>query len=116
MHRVPAVAAGIALAAALTACGSHPARTVPPGTVTGIAAPCAGPPGAATRPVTVFAWRHGRIVATAVVHAAAGGGHYRLTLPAGRYLIGAPRSGDGAQPLTLHSGETVTVNFTNQCF
>jgi hypothetical protein len=116
MSRIPAMAVGIALAAGLSACGSHSASVVAPGTVTGIAVPCAAPPGAPARPVTVFAWRHGRTVATAVAHPAAGGGHYRLTLPAGRYLIGAPRSGDGAQSLTLHPGETVTVNFTNQCF
>jgi len=116
MSRIPAAVAGLVLAAGLGACGGHPGRAVPPGTVTGIALACAGPPGAALRPVTVFAWRGGRIVTTQVVHSGAGGGHYRLSLAPGHYLIAAPRSGDGARSLVLHSGETVTVNFPNVCY
>jgi hypothetical protein len=108
--------AGLLLAAGLGGCGGYPGRAVPPGTVTGITLACAGPPGAAQRPVTVFAWSGGRIVTTQVAHSGAGGGHYRLSLAPGRYLIAAPRSSDGAQSVALHSGETVTLNFPNVCF
>lgn len=116
MRPLPAAVAGIVLVAGLGACGGHPGASVPRATVTGIAAVCAGPPGAALRPVTVFAWRDRRIVATQVVHFAVGGGHYRLSLPPGQYLIGAPRSGDGARLLVLRPGATVRVNFPGMCY
>ena len=116
MRPVPAVVAGVVLLAGLGACGSQPSPAVPRATVTGTAAACPGPPGAAHRPVTVFAWRGGRIVATQVVHTAVGGGHYRLSLAPGRSLIGARGSGDGAQAVLLRPGRTVTVNFTSVCF
>ena len=108
--------AGVVLLAGLGACGSLPGPAVPRATVTGTAAACAGPPGAAHRPVTVFAWRGGRIAARQTVHPTVAGGHYRLSLPPGRYLIGARGSGDGAQAVVLRPGKTVTVNFTSVCF
>jgi hypothetical protein len=116
MRPVTAVVAGIALLAGLGGCGGQAGAVVPRATVTGRAAACAGPPGAANRPVTVFAWRGGRIVATQVVHSTAGSGHYRLSLPPGRYLIGARGSGEGAQAVTLRPREMVTVNFPNVCY
>jgi len=116
MNRMPAAAAGMALIASLGACASDPGHSAARGTITGIAVACAGPPRAAPRPVTVFAWRDGRIVTTQVVHLNAGGGHYRFSLPPGRYLIGAPRSGGEARLVVLHPRETVTVNFPNQCY
>ena len=116
MRPVTAVVAGIALPAALGACGGQPSPVAPRATVTGIAAACAGPPGAAHRPVTVFAWRGGRIVASQVVRSTAGSGHYRLSLPPGRYLIGARGSGAGAQAVTLRSRATATVNFPDVCY
>src|SRR5689334_1538332 len=115
MRRIPA-AAGIALIASLGACGSVPGHPAARGTVTGIATACAGPPRVAQRPVTVFAWRGNRIVTTQVVHAKAGGGRYRFSLPPGRYLIGAPRSGQDARLVVLHSHQTVTVDFPSQCY
>lgn len=116
MKRIPAAAAGIALAASLGACGSHPGNSAARGTIAGIAAACAGPPRAAQRPVTVFAWRGNRIVTTQVVHFKAGGGHYRFSLPPGRYLIGAPRSGTESRLVVLHPHQAVTVNFPGQCY
>jgi len=116
MKRTPAAVAWIALIANLCACGSHAGQPAPRGTITGIAAACAGPPRAGLRPVTVFAWRDNRIVTAQVVHAKVGGGRYRLTLPPGRYLIGARGSGDESRLVVLHPRQTVTVNFPNQCY
>ena len=110
------MAAGIALVASLGACGSDLGHPAARGTITGIAAACAGLPGVAQRPVTVFAWRGNRIVTTqTVLHFKAGGGHYRFSLPPGRYLIGAPRSGTESRLVVLHPHQTVTVNFPSQC-
>ena len=116
MKRIPAAAAGAALIVSLGACGSAPGHSAARGTITGTAAACAGPPRVAQRPVTVFAWRGNRIVTTQVVHSKVGGGRYRFSLPPGRYLIGAPRSGQDAHPVVLHPHQTVTVNFPNQCY
>jgi hypothetical protein len=106
----------MALVASLGACGTGPGHPAARGTITGIAAACAGPPRVAQRPVTVFAWRGNRIITTQVVRFKAGGGHYRFSLPPGRYLIGAPRSGQDARLVVLHPHQTVTVNFPNQCY
>jgi hypothetical protein len=117
MRPVPAVVvAGAVLLTGLGACGSQAGPAVPRATVTGIAAACAGPPGAPHRPVTVFAWRGGRIAARQVVHTTVAGGHYRLSLPPGRYLLGARGSGDNARAVVLRPGKTVIVNFTSVCF
>jgi hypothetical protein len=118
MNPIPAAVAGMALIASLSACGSQslPGRPVARGTITGAAAACAGPPRAARPPVTVFAWRGNRIVTTRVVRSKAGGGHYRFSLPPGRYLIGAPRSGAESRLVVLHPHQTVTVNFPSQCY
>jgi hypothetical protein len=126
MNRIPAAVAGIALIAGLGACGSEPGHSasrgtetghsVPRGTVTGVAAACAGPPGARRQQVTVFAWRSNRIVTTQVARVKAGVGRYRLTLPPGRYLIGARGSGADARLVVLHPRQTVTVNFSGQCY
>jgi len=119
------VAAAI-VAAALAACTS-PGHAASPGTITGVAAPaCVLPPAPAPRAIppglaaliertTIYAQRNGRVVATKIVHLGPGGGHYRLTLPPGRYLIGSPQSTDSPRLVVLHSGVTITVNFTNTC-
>src|SRR5207244_13255672 len=111
--------AAIALIASLGACGSEPGhsaprgtdtgRSVPRGTIAGLAAACAGPPGARRQPVTVFAWRDNRTVTTQVVHFAAGAGHYRAGLPPGRYPIGARGAGADARLVVLHPPPTVPV-------
>jgi len=116
MKRIPAAAAGIALIANLGACGSERGRPAARGTITGTAAACAGPPRVAQRAVTVFAWRGNRIVTTQVVHAKVGGGRYRFSLWPGRYLIGAPRSGQDARLVVLHLHQAVTVDFPGQCY
>ena len=84
------------------------------GVVIGLAEACAGPAPASTRPVTVFAWRNGRIVAREVVPYVQNGGRYRFVLAPGRYLLSAPRSGDRPQ-LVAVSAQTITVNFPNLC-
>jgi hypothetical protein len=116
MKPIPAAVAGIALIASLAACGSEPGHPATRGTITGLAAACAGPPRVGLRPVTVFAWRGNRIVTTQVVHVKAGGGHYRFSLPPGRYLVGAPRSGTESRLVVLRPRQTVTVNFPGQCY
>jgi hypothetical protein len=119
MKRIPATAAGIALITSLGACGSnpgHPGHPASRGTVTGNAAACVGPPRVTPRPVTVFAWRGNRIVTRQMVDFKVGGGHYRFSLPPGRYLIGAPRSGTESRLVVLRPSQTVTVNFPSQCY
>jgi hypothetical protein len=116
MNRIPTAVAGIALIASLGACGSEPGHPPARGTITGLAAACPGPPRVGLRPVTVFAWRANRIVTTQVVHVKVGGGRYRFSLPPGRYLIGAPRSGAESRLVVVRPRQTVTVNFPNQCY
>ena len=82
------------------------------GTVTGVAARCSGTGDA---PITVYAARQGRIVASQKVLPVKGGGRYHLRLPAGTYVISAPGSGLPARPVTLHARKTVTVNFPDRC-
>jgi hypothetical protein len=87
-----------------------------PGVVTGIAAPCAGPPAAGLRSVTVFAIRNGRIVGTQVTQYKGRHDRYRFALAPGRYKISAPRSADKSpQMVQVRSGQTSTVNFPNYC-
>ena len=116
MKRIPAAAAGIALSRAWARVAASPGHPAARGTITGTAAGCAGRPRVAQRPVTVYAWRGNRIVTTQVVRARAGGGHYRFSLLPGRYLIGAPRSGQDARLVVLHPHQTVTLNFPSQCY
>ncbi len=88
----------------------------PPGTVTGIAAPCAGPPPAAPEPVTVFAIRGGTTVATQVTQYKGRHDRYRLALAPGRYKISAPRSADKSPQIVLvRSGQTSNISFPNRC-
>jgi hypothetical protein len=87
-----------------------------PGVVTGVAAPCAGPAAAALQPVTVYAIRDGRTVATQVTQHKGRHDRYRFALAPGRYTISAPRSaGKVPQRVLLHSRQTITVNFPNYC-
>jgi hypothetical protein len=89
---------------------------VEPGVVTGIAAPCAGPPMAAMASVRVFAIRNGRTVATQATQAMGRHDRYRFVLAPGRYKISAPRSADKVpQVVLLHPAQTITVNFPNNC-
>jgi hypothetical protein len=88
-----------------------------PGVVTGIAAPCAGPPPAAMDPVTVFAVRDGRTVARQVTQYKGRHDRYRFVLAPGRYQISAPRSADKSpQSVLVRSGQTSTVSFPNTCY
>lgn len=82
------------------------------GTVTGVAAPCIG---IGDAPITVYAAREGRIVASQQVPPAKGGGRYHLRLPAGTYVISAPGSDLPSRSVILRAQETVTVNFPDTC-
>ena len=85
--------------------------------VTGVAAPCAGPPTAALQPVTVYAIQDGRTAATQVTKYKGRHDRYRFALLPGRYTISAPRSADQIpQRVLLHSRQTITVNFPNYCY
>jgi len=87
------------------------------GVVTGIAVPCAGPPAAGMDPVTVFAIRDGRTVATQITRYKGRHDRYRFVLAPGRYKISAPRSADRSPQMVLvRSGLTSTVNFPNTCY
>jgi recombinational DNA repair protein (RecF pathway) len=69
------------------------------------------------QPVTVFAARDGRIVATQVTQAKDRRSRYRFVLAPGRYKISAPRSADKVpQVVMVHSRQTITVNFPNNCY
>jgi hypothetical protein len=63
--------------------------------------------------MTVYAQQHGRTIASQELPGA--GGRYHLSLAAGSYVISAPRSADPPETITLHSGETLTVDFPNRC-
>ncbi|MHB1593377.1 MAG: peptidase associated/transthyretin-like domain-containing protein [Streptosporangiaceae bacterium] len=105
------------LAGGLAGCGGpmafHAARQSRPGIVRGFAAPCAGPPSAATRPITVYASDHNRIVARETRRYS--DRRYRLSLPPGRYRISAPGSNDRPRVVVVTPGRTITVNFPNSC-
>jgi hypothetical protein len=86
------------------------------GIVTGFAAPCAGPALIAGGTVRVSANRHGRAVAAVVVDPLKRDGHFKLSLPPGRYVLSAFGSADAPQVVVLHPGEHVAVNFPNLCY
>jgi hypothetical protein len=106
-----------ALAFTTAGCTGHVTpQFVRSGIVTGIAAPCVGVGTAPLPPVWVSANRHGRAVATIKVNNRNDhGGHFKLLLPPGRYLVRARGSGDAPQVVILHPGEHRTVNFPNVC-
>ncbi len=106
------------LACGLSACvgpmtASHSGNQPRPGIVRGFAAPCAGPPSAATKPITVDASRGGRVVASQTRRYPKA--TYRLTLKPGRYRISAPGSADPSRVVLVRSGHTMTVNFPDTC-
>ena len=93
--------------------GLKPGVTTPlTGNVTGVAAPCLGI-GAA--PITVYASQNGRTVASQEVLPVKGGGHYLLRLPASTYLVSAPGSDLPPRLISIHAGETLTINFPDDC-
>jgi len=112
---VGAVSALTILIVALSGCSHRTDHSRPPGTVSGVAAPCAGPASAALGPVEVSAREHGRTVASQVVSLKKDRDRYRLVLPPGRYVITASGSADVPLRVVLHSGEHVTINFPDFC-
>jgi hypothetical protein len=82
------------------------------GSVTGVAAPCRG---IGEAPITVYASHNGRTVAFQEVPPVKGGGHYLLRLAVSSYLISAPGSAFPPQLIYVHAGETLTVNFPDDC-
>ena len=116
------IAAAMTLAALASACSTHATHLVPvpepsSGTVAGFAELCSGLPPTMLRPspppMTVYAQQHGRTIASQGLPGA--GGRYHLSLAPGRYVISAPKSEDPPRTITLHSGETFTVDFPNHC-
>jgi len=117
MKRAVVVATMLTLLATISGCASRQRHMPALGVVTGMAAPCAGPVEPALQPVTVFAVRDGRTVATQVTQAKGRRDRYRFVLAPGRYEISAPRSADKVlQVVLLHSRQTITVNFPNYCY
>jgi hypothetical protein len=113
------IAGAMMLAALVSACSTHTASTTPapaPGEVTGFAEPCSGigpilhpsPP-----PMMVYVQQHGQAIAQQKLPG--NGGVYHFSLPPGSYVISAPRSKDPPQSITLHSKETVKIDFPNRC-
>lgn len=91
----------------------HPGKGL--GTVSGVAAHCAGPPQAALLPVWVAARSDGRTVASQVVRYRKDHDRYRLSLPQGRYVISARGSADPARAVVLHPGARIAINFPDRC-
>lgn len=93
---------------------SGPAR----GTVTGLAAVCAGPAsGRQEFRLRVYAKRGRKTVARQWVDAGSrnAGGRYSFRLPPGEYLISAPASGDPPALISVHAGGVTTVEFPQHC-
>ena len=108
------IAGSMMVAALISACSTHTTSTVPaPGKVTGFAEPCVGVLTTSPPPVIVYVQQHGQTIAQQTLHDV--GAVYHFSLPPGGYVISAPRSIDPPQRITLHSGETLTVNFLNYC-
>jgi hypothetical protein len=89
------------------------------GSITGMAAPCAGIVRPGTTSVTVYVKLHGlggRIVRSVRVPLIRSpGSRYHLTLPVGSYIVSAPRSGLPARTATVRPHRTTTVNFRPSC-
>ena len=86
------------------------------GTVAGVAAHCSGAYLARPLPVRVVARSGGRVVASEVVRYLKDHHKYRLSLPAGAYVISAHGSADPARAIRLHPGERIVLNFPDRCF
>jgi len=117
MKRAVVVTTMLTLLATIAGCTSRQQHMPAPGVVTGFAAPCAGPAIFGMPPVTVFAIRDGRTVATQVTQYKGRHDRYRFVLAPGRYKISAPRSADKVpQVVLVRSQQTTTVNFPNNCY
>ena len=118
MTRAAAVAGMVVLAT--LGCSCTKITTPLRGTVAGFAEPCSGSgviPGKAPPtfpPITVFAWRDGKLFASARTPTK-GDSRYRLSLPPGTYVFSAPGAGSGPKTATVRPGQTITVNFPNFC-
>jgi hypothetical protein len=97
------------------AAASRSRPVMPRGTVTGVAAHCAGPVSATNLPVRVTARADGRTVASEVVRYLKDHDRYRLSVPPGRYVISARGSADKGRSVRLHPGERIVVNFPDLC-
>jgi hypothetical protein len=112
------VGALVTLTVALSACS----RGDEYGTVTGVAAPCGGPPsvgsglrGWALQPVRVSVILNGRTVASEVVSYRKDRDRYRLSLRPGYYAIvsaGDPLPGTA---VNLRPGQRITLNLPDRC-
>jgi hypothetical protein len=112
-----ASAAGVLVtfAAALTACSGSGL-----GTVTGVAAPCGGPPapsglpGWVLAPIRVRAMANGRTVASVVVSYRKDRDRYRLSLRPGPYAIVSLGDPQG-KVVTVQADRRITANLPDLC-
>ena len=117
-----AIIAAVILGCALTSCSQsasptpRPSRTsLAAGTITGIAAPCAGMDSGTIAPVAVTAREHGHVAATQTVSLRKDGDRYRLSLPPGQYTIRAAGAVPWHPTVNLRPGQRITVNFPDIC-
>lgn len=110
-----AVGTLVILLALVAGCGGRPGHKEPAAVVAGFAVPCVGLAVAAQLHLRVYATEHGHTVATVVARYLKDHGHYRLTLPPGRYVISAPGSNEPPRSVVLRPGEHVTANFPDRC-
>jgi hypothetical protein len=110
-----AVGALVTLAVALTACSGGGL-----GMVTGVAAPCGGPPARSglprwvLEPIRVSALANGRTVTSAVVSYRKNRDRYRLSLRPGKYAIVSPGDPRGTV-VTVQAGQRITANLPDLC-
>jgi hypothetical protein len=91
-------------------------RALDYGSVRGLTAPCVGAALPGTTSVTVYARRKGHVVETErVLLTRSPGNPYELRLPAGQYVISAPRSGLPGRTVRVRPNETVRLNFIPAC-
>lgn len=107
----------VMFAVALTACSSSGSGL---GTVTGVAAPCGGPPalsglpGWVLAPIRVRAMANGRTVASVVVSYRKDRDRYRLSLRPGQYAIVSLGDPQG-KVVTVQAGRRITANLPDLC-
>jgi hypothetical protein len=111
-----AIGALVTLTVALSACSGAGEL----GTVTGIGAPCGGPParsglpGWVLQPIRVSAIANDHTVASDLVSYRRDRDRYRLSLQPGKYAIVSPGDPHGTI-VTLQAGQRITLNLPDLC-
>jgi hypothetical protein len=95
-------------------CTSGPAHG--DGLVTGLVAPCVGLAAPGTTSVTAYARRDGHVIQMeTVLLTRSPGNPYRLRLPAGQYVISAPRSDLPSRTVSVRANQSLRLNFLPAC-